>query len=184
VSNSPLIRTAVNLCLIAAMVIQPMALMAAHGTCAQGQCCQAETVCHSCKCCEVETDGDLCGCCSVADDHAGGCCTAKAKAKSKPDDLFGEISHAVPEPPGASDQSGEGEASFSSCMCGVHSVPFAPAPNRAAVPHVRDLVVIAYLDHVATDAGKMIRPKALTSHLPIGDLSPHFSQRFLCIWRI
>ncbi|KAA1258245.1 hypothetical protein LF1_07610 [Rubripirellula obstinata] len=187
-SNSPLIRTAVNLCLIAVMVIQPMAFVAARGTCAQGgsngSCCQAKTVCHGCKSCEVETDGDLCGCCSGGKNDAGSCCTKNADAKPKHDDLFGEISDVVPEPPSADGQSADGESALSSCMCGVHSVPFAPVPNRAAVPQVRDLVVIAYLDHVATDAGKTIRPKALKSRLPIGDLSPHFSQRFLCIWRI
>ena len=183
-SNSPLIRIAVNLCLIAAIVIQPMALVAAQGNCAQGPCCEAKTVCQACKSCEVKADGDLCGCCSGADDDAGSCCTKNADAKPKHDDLFGEISDVVPKPPSADDQTADGEAALSSCMCGVHSVPFAPAPNRAALPQVRDLVVIAYLDHVATDAGKTIRPKTLASRLPIGDLSPHFSQRFLCIWRI
>ena len=186
-SNSPLIRIAVNLCLIAAMVIQPMALVAAQGTCAQGgsngSCCQAKTVCHGCKSCEVETDGDLCGCCSGADDDAGSCCTKKKAVEPNTDELFGEISDIVPEPP-ADQELVEGKIALSSCMCGIRSEPIAPAPHRVPVPQVRELVVIAYLDHIASDAGLSVRPDRLASRLPIGDLSPHFSQRFLCIWRI
>lgn len=181
-SNSPLIRIAVNLCLIAAMVIQPMAFVAAQGKCAQGQCCEAKTVCHACKSCEVKTDGDLCGCCSGGDDDAGSCCTKK-KANPKTDDLFDEISDIVPESP-ADQALSEGQTALSSCMCGIRSEPIAPAPQRVPVPQVRELVMIAYLDHVASDAGLPIRPDRLASRMPIGDLSPHFSQRFLCIWRI
>ncbi|PHQ35091.1 hypothetical protein CEE69_11755 [Rhodopirellula bahusiensis] len=69
-------------------------------------------------------------------------------------------------------------------MCGIRSEPLAPAPHRVPVPQVRDLVVIAYLDHVASEAGLSIRPDQLMSRLPIGDHSPRFAQRFLCIWRI
>ncbi|QDT05156.1 hypothetical protein K227x_35550 [Rubripirellula lacrimiformis] len=183
-SNSPLIRTAVNLCLIAAIVIQPMTLVAAQGTCAQGQCCEAKTVCHACKCCEVKTDGALCGCCSGNEEDAGSCCTNK-REQSKHDDLFGEISDVVPEPPKPDDEDlVQDRVALSSCMCGIRSEPIAPAPHRVPVPQVRELVVIAYLDHVASDAGLSIRPDQLVSRLPLGDHSPHFSQRFLCIWRI
>ena len=187
-SNSPLIRTAVNLCLIAAIVIQPMAIVAAQGTCAQssrnGSCCEAKTVCIACKCCEVENDGELCGCCSGSKDAAGGCCT-KLAGKPKIDELFGEISDVVPEPPKSEDESLTQKAvALSSCMCGVHSEPVAPLPARVPAPQSRSFVVIAYLDHVASDTGLAARSNAATSHSPIGDRSPHFSQRFLCIWRI
>ena len=187
-SNSRLIRIAVNLCLIAAMVIQPMAIVAAQGTCAQGaldgSCCVAETVCTACKCCEVETGGDLCGCCSGSEDDAGGCCT-KMAGKPKADELFGEISDLVPEPPQSDEELvTQKTALISACMCGVHSEPLAPIPHRVPVSQTRDLVVIAYLDHVGTEAGHSVRRDAVTSRLPCGNLSPHFSQRFLCIWRI
>ncbi len=185
-SNSPLIRTAVNLCLIAAMVIQPMVLASAHASCAQGgsggACCQGKTVCHSCKCCKVKLDGDLCGCCSGTEDGAGDGCTKKGKTER--DDLFGEIADVVPEPPGAVAERAEGKASISSCMCGIRSEPIAPAPHRGPVPQGRELVVIAYLDQVASETGMSVRPNDMSSQLPIGDHSPHFAQRFLCIWRI
>ncbi len=183
-SNSPLIRTAVNLCLIAAIVIQPMAFVAGQGACAQRQCCEAQTVCHACNCCEVKTDGDLCGCCSGNEEDAGSCCT-KISERPKHDELFGEISDVVPEPPKSEDEDlVQDRVALSSCMCGIRSEPIAPAPHRVPVPQVRELVVIAYLDHVASDAGLSIRPDQLSSRLPLGDHSPHFSQRFLCIWRI
>jgi len=185
VSKSPLIRTAVNLCLIAAIVIQPMAIVAARGTCAQGSrngfCCQANT---AFKSCEVKTEGELCGCCSGGEEKAGSCCTKKA-GKPKVDELFGEISDIVPEPPKPAGQVATPEGvSWSSCMCGVHSEPVAPTPHRVPVSQARDLVVIAYLDHVGSDAGLSVRPSRVDSRLPIGKLSPHFSQRFLSIWRI
>lgn len=185
-SNSPLIRTAVNLCLIAAIVIQPMAIVTAQGTCAQGAritaCCEAKTVCTACKNCEVETDGDFCGCCSGGEDNAASCCT-KMAGKPKVDELFGVISDVVPEPP-KSDNESLTQETISSCMCGVHSEPVAPLPQRVPAPQVRSFVVIAYLDHAATDTGLAVRSNPATSRLPIGELSPHFSQRFLCIWRI
>ncbi|MCR9206873.1 MULTISPECIES: hypothetical protein [Rhodopirellula] len=187
-NNFPLIRTAVNLCLIAAMVIQPMAFAAARGTCAQGgadgTCCQGETVCHACNNCEVDADGELCGCCSGASADISSCCRKMAKATPERDDLFGEISDVVPAPSSVDNRTVDGDAALSSCMCGVHSVPFAPSPNRGAVPQNRDLVVIAYLDHIVTQIGMTIRPKVFSSRLPTDDHSPHFAQRFLCIWRI
>ncbi len=194
-SNSPLIRTAVNLWLIAAMVIQPMAIVAAQGNCAQGvsagTCCQAKTLCQSCKSCKVETDGDLCGCCSGGKDEPGSCCgntdaSEPRNDSSKPtnDELFGEGSDIVPELTGAGDELAEGKASVSSCKCGIRSEPIAPSPHRVPAPQVRELIVIAYLDHAASEAGLSVRPNDVRSRLPIGDLSPHFSQRFLCIWRI
>jgi len=188
VSNSPLIRTAVNLCLIAAIVIQPMAIITARGACAQdlqnGSYSDANTVCTGCRCCEVDHDGDLCGCCSRIEPGSDGCCTTMA-SKPKVDELFGEISDVVPEPPRSGDEKlVQDQVALSSCMCGIRSEPLAPAPHRVPVPQVRELVVIAYLDHVASEAGLSLRPDQLMSRLPIGDHSPHFSQRFLCIWRI
>jgi hypothetical protein len=182
------------------MVIQPMAIVAAQGTCAQGSrigvCCEAKTVCTACKSCEVKTEGKLCGCCSDGEDDAGGCCTKK-DANPQLDEVFGEISDIVPEPSVAAvaktfDTSESDETlgefryqvSLSSCMCGVHSEPLAPTPHRVPVSEARDLVVIAYLDHVGSDAGLSVRPSRVDSRLPIGRRSPHFSQRFLCIWRI
>jgi hypothetical protein len=165
VSNSPLIRIAVNLCLTAAMVSQPMAIVAAQGTCAQGSssgsCCETKTVCTACKCCEVQSDGKLCGCCGVDEEEVGGCRTKKV-TKPLDDELV----------------------SFSSCRCGINSEPFAPTPHRVPVTQNHDLVVVAYLDHVGSDAGLPVQPDRAVSRLAIVKLSPHFSQRFLCIWRI
>jgi hypothetical protein len=170
------------------MAIQPLAIVAAQGRCAQGSrngsCCDAKTVCTTCKCCDVEKDGDLCGCCSGSEDDTGGCCT-KMAGKPKVDELFGEISDVVPEPPKSIDGALTQEAAaLPSCLCGVHSEPVAPLPHRVPVPQSRSFVVIASLDHVASDTSLAVRSKPATSRLPIGDLSPHFSQRFLCIWRI
>lgn len=166
------------------MVIQPMALVAAQGTCAQGQCCQSKTICHACKCCEVKTDSDLCGCCRGNEKGAGSCCT-KNSERSRHDELFGEISDVVPVPPKSDDEEAiQEQVVLPLCMCSIRSEPMAPAPHRVPVPQVRDLVVIAYVDHVTSDAGLSIRPDQLSLRLPIGDHSRHFSQRFLCIWRI
>ncbi len=161
-----------------------MALVAARGTCAQGRCCETNTVCHACRCCEVNADGDLCGCCSGEEGDAGSCCT-KNREQSKPDELFGELSDVVPEPPKSDEEKlVSDQVALSSCMCGIRSEPLAPAPHRVPVPQVREFVVIAYLDHIASEAGLSIRPYQLMSRLAIGDHSPHFSQRLLCIWRI
>lgn len=187
-NNSPLIHTVVNLCLIPALVIQPIAIMAARGTCAEScrsvACFKATMVCTGCNRCEVQSAGDMCGCCSGNEDEAEGCCTTKA-GKPMFDELFGEISDVVPEPPTTEFELSSQEATeLSSCSCGVHSQPFGPVPCRGAVPHARNIAAIVYLDPIASDVGLAVRPDRLTARLPIGDFSPRFSQRFLCIWRI
>lgn len=172
------------------MVIQPVTV--ARGTAAQGQCHEAEatTICYACKCCKVKTDGDPCGCCGGAKDEGDNCCGNKAVTPEY-DHEFGEIAVVLPEPFKASksaDADNEqivGEPSaISSCLCGIRSEPIAPAPYRVPVLQSRDLVLIGYLDHAAMDAGYLLLRDRLAPRLPIGDLSPHFSQRFLCVWRI
>lgn len=192
-SISPLIRIAVNLCLVAVIVIQPIVSVAAHGTCAQGTCLgpcpPATTVCSGCKCCEVQSRSNLCGCCSGSEKKTGNCCSAKSgeqnAAKPKVHELFGEISEVVPEPPSAGAEGRPDEAAqLSSCTCGVQSAPLGQLPNRVPMPNARNFVVLSYLSPVVSDVGLLVRPDAVTSRLPIGDFSPHFSQRFLCVWRI
>ncbi len=166
------------------MVIQPLALVAAQGTCVQDQCCDARTVCYACKCCEVETDGGTCSCCSSKPAEASSCCASKAD-KPQHDALPVEQSGITPKPSKTGDEdSVQHVAAVSSCMCGIRAEPIAPAPCRAPSPQVRELVVIAYLDHLNSGAGRSSRCDQQDSRLPIGDQSPHFSQRFLCIWRI
>lgn len=183
-SNFPLIRTAVNICLIAATVIQPMAFVAASGTCAQGLCCQSKMVCGNCQSCEVKLAGDRCGCCDRDTVAVKSCCSNKSSANPKRDQWTAETSDIVSDPRQADAELVEGKAAFSSCRCGIRSIPVAPAPGRVPNPEVRDLVLIAYLDHVALGSILLAHPNATTLRLPINDLSPHFSQRFLCVWRI
>ena len=185
-NNSVNIRVAVQFCLIAAIVIQPMAVVAAQGACAEGRCCEAETVCHACECCVVKAHGDLCGCCSNADERddedADSCCTNDTEGP-KHDQLSEQRSE--PEPPESDkEELVQVRVALSSCLCGIRSEPIAPAPQRVPVPQERELVVIAQLDHVANDAGTSIRLNRPALRLSIGDHSPHFTQRFLCIWRI
>ncbi len=182
-SKSPLIRTAVNLCLIAAMVIQPMALVAVTGRCAQSQCCEAQTACHGCKCCVLKTEGDLCGCGSGNEEDANSRCTRKFERPNH-DATFRDSSDVVCVPQKADEDLVRGRGALSRCMCGIHSEPSTPAPHRDPVPQVRELVEIAYLDHVVKDCGLSFHPEHLTSRSSFGHHSRHFSQRFLSIWLI
>lgn len=186
-SISPFIRTAVSICLIAALVIQPMAMVAAQGGCdrgAAGVCCASDAACTGCKCCDVGGEGSLRGCCGDKEAAADGCGTP-LKTRWAVDDSCGEFTAALSEPPARDDDALMPESdAVSACMCGIRSEPAAPLPHRAPELLVRSLVVIAYLDHVDTSGDPSIRPDLVTSRLPIGDISPHFSQRVLCIWRI
>lgn len=187
-SNFPLIRTAVKIGLIAAIVIQPMLLMAAQGTCARGvsagACCQAKGVFQACKCCEVKTDGNLCGCCTGKTGNAGDCSALLAADGPRHDEGFDPVSGVFFERSEADGLARDRKASLTACLCGLRTEPLGPTPHRIPVPQVRDLVLIAHLDHVAPESGAPLRPGSECFRLPIGDLSPHFSQRFLCIWRI
>ncbi|WP_146390099.1 hypothetical protein [Allorhodopirellula solitaria] len=202
-SNFPLIRTAIHFCLIATIVVQPTAMVAAQGTCAQNaeneSCCHAKSVCSSCQCCEVAAAGDRCGCCNEGDHEAS---DPNTKQPAAPDadeqdaDDSGRDAHGMKEQVGRKfDIVDEPSTAInavpaqppiarSACRCGVHSEPAAPPVQRVPVSQPRELVVIAYLDHLAADSALSCSPKPATSRQPVGDLAPHFSQRFLCIWRI
>jgi len=172
VNQLSLIRIAIHLCLIAALVVQPMAIVFARGTCPQGQCCQGPSICQPCECCEATSETVRCCCCSGHNEPTGGCCAE-------------DTDSSTPEPITSIEKTDRGgQFAFSRCLCGLHSEPIAPAPQRVPVPEVRDLVVIAYLDHVGSNVGLSIRPDHVNASLPIGDHSPGFTQRFLCIWRI
>ena len=186
-SNSPLIRTAVNLCLITAMVIQPVAIAFAQGICSQGQCDQTATLCGGCQCCEVESDAERCGCCGGAPDDADDVCGTRT-AEPEESDSFRKITGVASESSDSDETDGEQRADGSSavtfCLCGIRSEPIAPTPHRVPAPQSRDLVLIDCLDDGAIGRGRSIRPYCVASLLPITSLAPHFSQRFLCVWRI
>ena len=62
--NFPLTRTALNLLLIVALAIQPVAACAVTADCSV-RCSESDTfMCPGCGCCEVEQANDRCCCCS------------------------------------------------------------------------------------------------------------------------
>jgi hypothetical protein len=189
VSCFPFIRIVVNACLIAAMVIQPLAIVVAQGNCGHGQCREVKTVCRTCHCCEVTAGSESCGCFRGGEAEAGGCCDTETSGNDagQPDhgDRFDEALAVTPRSPKSHDEVLQQEQLVgSSCLCGIRSEPLAPAPPRVPVPQIRNLVVVAYLDRMGSDADTSIPAGDVNSRLSRGNLSPHFSQRFLCVWRI
>lgn len=182
------IRNAVHLCLIAVMVFQPMAAALGAAACASvvGIESPSAMVCPGCKCCEVKSSGERCGCCSpqslAGETHS--CCSLKSEG-SQQDDLFGEISDLVPEPPRVEEAPlSEHPVSVSVCMCGQPTQPILPPPSRVPLLQLRNLALVANLGHVGLGAEAGLRAEGPSWRMPMTDLCLHFSQRLFCVWRL
>jgi len=187
----PPARTAFSLCLIAAMVIQPLGVLVAHGSCGDTRGYPAEFKCPSCQCCDVSSEGEPCGCCGAAADSDSCCGDSGSHAASQDDapavdPLFGEISSLVPV---AGEErprriSKDNDFQFTGCLCGLHSEPAIPAPVRIPTSELRESVLIVFLSD--SDLAGHVFGVLPRSGSEIGTVpsTPHFSQRHLCVWRL
>lgn len=201
--NSRLIRTLVSLCLIAAIVTQPIAISAAQTSCTAAKranstsATDAQHQCEDCGHCEVTSVGELCGCCS--DDHTDAgqpsCCgnnTTDESNQSGPDPIFGALSDLVPEPgfPGSESDGAAWTARTDTpalarvCMCSLRSQPGTPSSPRAPVNEETDTQSLSFgnvpsFDHQRS-AETYLRHR-------FGDTQSHLLldyQCHLCVWRL
>ncbi len=175
VSHSLLIRAAVKLCLIAVMVTQPMMVFAAQADCAPS-CSQVTNPAVGCCCGDSLTNALPRSGCRVSQEGSPRCCSDKAAEPAS--------KHQADRSSAADSQGLDKRIATASCNCGLHSEPVAPAPSRSPLPQPRDLIAIAYLDASSDVLGLGLRPMHLDALRPIGARATHFSQQFLCIWRL
>jgi hypothetical protein len=180
--NFHLTHITVNLLLIVALAIQPVAVCMANVECAAGYTDTTFT-CQGCGCCEVERADDRCCCCSgSAEPHPEetlepSCCRSKHKAPESPTEDVDEKSEAAID-------SVDGAAGVRSiCLCGRDSKPFNDsAPRRIANENRETLSLGSHnLDEDVCNRRHLLVASKYAADVPV---PMHFSQVILCIWRL
>lgn len=201
VFRSPVIRTFVSLCLISAVVAQPLALIAAQTSCRAGQ--QTGITDRSCSGCdqgEAFDSGQRSACCCAGREEAvspskPACCQPK-KAPNPPasnvdpaedDPQVGKDSSLASEPE-RSASTVEGETSEPwvrhTCACSLRSEPASPSiPRSVNNERAESAAPLAWVDLESNRDRDRI---SLAGRLTTGPVGPpsHYSQRHLCIWRL
>ena len=193
--NFPLTHIAVNLSLIVAMAIQPVAACMVSVD-RSASCSERDNfMCPGCGCCEVEQADDRCGCCAQAPDELGtandaeqeasepSCCShdesANTESSNVSSDEFDTTAAASKRSEPAESESGV----RSVCCCMQSSQPLSDSSPRRPVSENRTSLVVGYVGAVGADADEQqLRPPACNA-TDIRAL-PHFSQILFCIWRL
>lgn len=195
-----LIRTVVNLSLIVAMMIQPGMALAFANDC--GAECASGFKCEGCGCCEVASPTKKCGCCGGGEqDVDGSCCMSASKPVEHgwtdeewaEDEMMAEDLAASESlemqvivisttDEDAVDESQAHEVT-SACHCGLESQPLGDSsPSRPTIER-RDSVAIRFADLATIFGATHVKPpRQLQSEA--SNPPAHFSQIFLCIWRL
>ena len=186
--NFPLTRIALNLSLIVALSIQPVAVDAVTADCSRRCRVSDALTCQGCRCCQVKEVTDRCGCCSStaqsADPNAGkpSCCS-----QSEPADqiLFvarcGDLDDSDPAYDG-SDPDELKATRRSLCLCGKDSQPWSDSSSSSSATELRASLAIGFASSRAADCDSRVSLSIARAEM-VPALA-HFSQIVLCIWRL
>lgn len=176
-------RTALNLFLIVALAIQPVAPCLASLD--RGACCRASrsAVTNGCQCCLGETAIERGCCCGKQVEEATAtpsCCSGNDHSSTVSATIQGTASSDSEHELVAVDRS---EEFRSICLCGRHAPPLKDSsPRSRSNEHRPPAVDVISGQH---DAGFGATRLAFAS---FGESAPaaraHFSQVHLCIWRL
>jgi hypothetical protein len=169
---------AVNLLLIVALAIQPVAVCLA-GVVGGPACSEpGRFTCQGCGCCEVERPDGRCCCCSGpadAEEVEASCCSSNHDSA--------ENSEASPEQQTASSIAPGDAGVRSICLCEQRSPPLSDSSPRRPTTEDRDVVSLESIDlhGYAWNSGRLVAKRQATAPL----VPPsHFAQVMLCIWRL
>tara|TARA_R110002111_G_scaffold164073_1_gene230300 strand:- start:122 stop:613 length:492 start_codon:yes stop_codon:yes gene_type:complete len=159
-----LTRTVVTLCLVIAMMIQPMLAFGAVAPCMELDCGQECLTCSGCGCCEIKQQGDECCCCSGSHWSAAAS-TVEASIKPNTEAVASGFDQVL-----------------GACHCGVASPPMNHdgQQNELARELALRVVLVQYLT-LADLKPPTVRPRGVDS---TPGSRADFSQRILCVWRI
>ncbi len=187
--NFHLARIAVNLSLIVALAIQPVAACAVAADCSLKCSASDILLCPGCGCCEVEQANDRCCCCSgtakVVEEEAAkpSCCSRDESADAE---VFDASSSDLDTLSTACKLSEPDESELglqSVCLCDQSSQPLNdPSPPRPA-NESRTGLAIGYAGPVAADFDDQLSRTAALDATGAPALA-HFTQIVLCIWRL
>lgn len=179
--NFHLTHIAVNLSLIVALAIQPVAVCLANVD-GGSDCSETGTVmCQGCGCCEVDRADDRCCCCSSAvepeakEEVEPSCCSGKHDAADE-----SEVSTEQESPPSIVPIDA-GVRSI--CLCEQQSQPLSDSSPRRTTSENRDVVSLESpdLDGCGWSSENLIAKGRAES---ASAARSHFSQVVLCIWRL
>ena len=179
--NFHLTHIAVNLSLIVALAIQPVAVCLANVGGGSG-CSETGTVmCQGCGCCEVDRADDRCCCCGGPAESAekeeveASCCSEKQNDHDKKKSSSEQRSVSSMETVDAGVRS--------ICLCEQQSQPLSDSSPRRTTSENRDLVSLEStdLDGCGWNFENLVA-KGQTESVPAA--RSHFAQVVLCIWRL
>lgn len=183
--NFHLTRIAVNLLLIVALAIQPVAVCLGNVVGGVAGCSQAGAfTCQGCGCCQVDDADDRCCCCSgpveeeVDQATESSCCSgshiASEESESSPENVDdGGVTAIGPIETGVR----------TICLCNRAPQPLSDSSPRRATSDDRDSLSVGStaLDANVWDSGPLLATTHDRANLPV---TLHFSQSMLCIWRL
>jgi hypothetical protein len=179
-------HVAVNLLLIVALAIQPLAECLANVDCSGVDSLTTTFTCQGCGCCEVEHAADRCCCCSgptqseVEETVATGCCRSKHKADAKSESSSEELDDEPAEMiAGVAADSGL----RSVCLCGRDSQPLSDSSPPRPTSENRDRLALgaSVLDKSRWNLGPSLATSQYAADLSVPQC---FSQVILCVWRL
>ncbi len=187
--NFPLTRIALNLSLIVAVAIQPVAACAAVAVCSV-RCSASDTrMCLGCGCCEVERANDHCCCCfSTADVEEKerfepSCCSHDELTDAEVFDFQCSDLERSNTACKLSDAA-ESETTIQSlCLCEQNSQPLSDSSPTRPVNESRASLAMGFAGPVGADRDGRLSPALARDGTDIAELA-HFSQIVLCIWRL
>lgn len=183
--NFRLTHIAVNLSLIVAMMVQPVAVCFASAggvsSCTNSQ--HDSFTCPGCGCCEVETASDRCCCCAGSAKTEPNAPVKSSCCSSKHESETADVEATTDTKPSKSVITPAKSGVKSICLCEQRSQPLPdPSPRRTSSDS-RDIISLDVLDF-DQNAWDGNASSLVSKHCACTAFSPHYSQIVLCIWRL
>ena len=182
-TDSRLIRAAVNLSLMITLMVQPVV-----AACTMGNRCSAVSAasdtCSSCGSCRAIDQQNRCKCCGggeVPTNHRSGtepnCCSHKSSMQD------GVQGNRKGQEHSQRDDAVENSAVCSLCLCRLGSQPLSAPTQSSAENETRQLSPVGFVSSEDNEGGNSC-PLVVERHRGPGPAGEHFSQIVLCVWRL
>ncbi len=188
----PLTRIALNLLLIVALAIQPVAVCAVTADCSVRYSESDTVMCPGCDCCEVEEVNDRCCCCSgtaeAAEKRAArpSCCGHDESPDLSDLDVFGSPRADLETPESVCELSDSDELETtlqSHCFCEQNSQPLSDSSPTRPVNESRASLAIGFDGLIGDDSDSRLSLSIAREGTDVPVLA-HFSQIVFCVWRL
>ena len=187
--NFPLTRIALNLSLIVALALQPMATYGTMAGC-WAKCSASDALmCPGCGCCEVQDRNDRCCCCRDTDNAAEkeaakpSCCSHDESSDSDVSDAPSADSQKHQHVCELSDSKASELGVRSVCACEQNPQPLSESSPTSPVKESRTSQGVGYVGMKGSENGGWLSLSTVRDRTDVSALA-HFSQIVFCIWRL